>query len=554
MSNQYQRRASLWLLLIGMPLFLFATTYRLKRVSSVKDGGKYVLEQSGRVMTGKLSSNALQTIATYKATGLSGSEAYVWEVSKQTSGMKMKNVDSGDFLSSKSGNTGLYNITTSAYISFWTFQLQSDGTFIIKNSDNRSIGYMSAGDYRYKVYPLAEATSPRNICIYQLVEETSDDAALQFDQSRQCIKLGESFSPAILNHAAGFDGTISYTSSNPDVATVDAATGAVSLVGIGSTRITASSAATANYQADETFYTLTVYEGDGTAAHPYSIEALLSGKATIGSDVYFTGYIVGQHTNANTLSATATTDDEIAIADTKGETAIHRVLPVTIASSLQTAYGLKSHPGLLGCRITVVGKTSSLYGLTTLDANTLAATRDVTIKAVHFATVGASYSLDFSGTGVSAYRAAVADDKVRLERISDGIVPAGQGAVLYSDTPGTYAIPVTTAIGSVSDTGLSVSDGTTAKGGNIYVLASRSGEVCFLRWAQDSSLPKWQVYLDAGASAPDYLPFSFGEVTGIESVITVGDCPHSCFNMQGQRVTNPTHGLYIFNGKKVFIR
>lgn len=413
---------------------------------------------------------------------------------------------------------------------------------------------MSADDYRYKVYPLAEATSPRNICIYQLVEETSDDAALQFDQSRQCIKLGESFSPAILNHAAGFDGTISYTSSNPDVATVDAATGAVSLVGIGSTRITASSAATANYQADETFYTLTVYEGDGTAAHPYSIEALLSGKATIGSDIYFTGYIVGQHTNANTLSATATTDDEIAIADTKGETAIHRVLPVTIASSLQTAYGLKSHPGLLGCRITVVGKTSSLYGLTTLDANTLAATRDVTIKAVHFATVGASYSLDFSGTDIRAYKATIESGKVRLEQISDGIVPAGQGAVLYSDTPGTYAIPVTTAIGSVSDTGLSVSDGTTAKGAGVYVLASRSGEVGFLHWASESSLPQWQVYLNTGAAAPEFLLLGLGETMAVDAVRVLPPTDGNCYNLQGQRVSKPSRGLYIVHGKKVVVR
>jgi hypothetical protein len=392
------------------------------------------------------------------------------------------------------------------------------------------------------------------VVLYQLCASSAKDPMLTFAKAVDTPMLGDDYKAPSLSKADGFDGEVVYFSSDPSVATVDSRTGKVTLVGVGSAMIGARSAATSNFDADETFYSLRVYDGDGTDTHPYSIGCLLDGKASIASGTYFTGYVVGQHTKSAVLSTTAVDNTCIAIADAKGETALNMVLPVNLASAMQTTYGLKSHPDLLGSRVVLTGGSDTWLGLTALAPSSLAATRDVTIKAVHFATVGASYSLDFSGTDIRAYKATIESGKVRLEQISDDIVPAGHGAVLYSDTPGTYAIPVTTAIGSVSDTGLSVSDGTTAKGGNIYVLASRSGEVCFLRWAQDSSLPKWQVYLDAEASAPDYLPFSFGEVTGIESVITVGDRPHSCFNMQGQRVTNPTHGLYIFNGKKVFIR
>ena len=544
MNKVSHRMASLWLLLLGMPCFLFATTYRLKRVASVKDGGMCVFEQSGRVMTRTIASNALQTTGTY-----------AWELTASEKGYKMK-LSLGNFLANSSSTT----ISKTSSGSIWTFNFQEDGTVLIQNpsNDNRCLGYIDKTDYRYKAYQVADYTTPHNIAVYQLVEESDHDPLLRFSQSMTVANLSNEFTAPTLSKAAGFDGIITYSSSNEQVATVDPSTGAVTLVAPGIAKITASSAATANYQADETFYSLRVYDGDGTAAHPYSIGALLSGIANIQTGIYFSGYVVGWLNSSSTMKTTATDNENIAIADAKGETAIHMALPVCLSSPLQS-YGLQSHPDMLGCRVVVSGTSTTLMGLTCMDATSLTATRDITISAVHLATVGATYSLDFSGKDVHPYKASIDGRWVKLERITDDIVPANQGTIVYSETPGTYAIPVTTASGTIGDTGLEISDGTTAIGDNIYILASRSENVGFFRWAEDYSLAKGRVYLNTGTLAPAFLSIDLGnndgETTGIQELKNSKiEELNPYYNLRGQRVTQPTKGLYIVNGRKVVVR
>ena len=72
-----------------------------------------------------------------------------------------------------------------------------------------------------------------------------------------------------INNAAGAsyptltntsDGTVAYESSNTEVATIDASTGAITLVAVGSTTITANVAATDKYSAASASYTLTVVD------------------------------------------------------------------------------------------------------------------------------------------------------------------------------------------------------------------------------------------------------------------------------------------------------
>lgn len=76
------------------------------------------------------------------------------------------------------------------------------------------------------------------------------------------LHVGDAFTAPTLNNNS--DGTVTYSSSNPSVATIDASTGAVTLAGgIGSTTITASVESTANYKAATASYTLTVQSVSG---------------------------------------------------------------------------------------------------------------------------------------------------------------------------------------------------------------------------------------------------------------------------------------------------
>ena len=99
---------------------------------------------------------------------------------------------------------------------------------------------------------------------------------------------------------------------------------------------------------------------------------------------------------------------------------------------------------------------------------------------------------------------------------------------------------------------LQVSTATTGNG--VYVLANKSNGVGFYKWA-GGSLGAGRVYLPApAAGAREFLSFD-DEATGINSVngegVTVNG---SVYNLSGQRVAQPSKGLYIINGKKVLVK
>ena len=100
---------------------------------------------------------------------------------------------------------------------------------------------------------------------------------------------------------------------------------------------------------------------------------------------------------------------------------------------------------------------------------------------------------------------------------------------------------------------MAISDG--SNGVNDYVLANHGGKVGFYKWT-GSALASGKVYLPASevAGARDFI--GFDETTGIANInsdaktLFNGDF----FNLAGQRVANPTKGLYIVNGRKVVVK
>ena len=83
-------------------------------------------------------------------------------------------------------------------------------------------------------------------------------AGISFPQSSYSVDLGETFTAPTLENLNSV--TVTYSSSDPDVATVDASSGAVSIVAAGTTTITASFAGNSTYSATEASYELTVVD------------------------------------------------------------------------------------------------------------------------------------------------------------------------------------------------------------------------------------------------------------------------------------------------------
>jgi hypothetical protein len=78
------------------------------------------------------------------------------------------------------------------------------------------------------------------------------------------------------------------------------------------------------------------------------------------------------------------------------------------------------------------------------------------------------------------------------------MVPANNAVVLYKDV--TYEERVSVPEGvygrqPLVDNRLKISDGSTAKGDDVYVLANKSNGVGFYHWGSDNSISAGKVYL-----------------------------------------------------------
>jgi len=85
------------------------------------------------------------------------------------------------------------------------------------------------------------------------------DPAFTWGTESATATLGQAFTAPTLSYAQGFNGEITYTSSNENVATIST-TGAVTIVGAGKTIITATTPSTPDYLESTATYTLTVID------------------------------------------------------------------------------------------------------------------------------------------------------------------------------------------------------------------------------------------------------------------------------------------------------
>lgn len=161
-------------------------------------------------------------------------------------------------------NDGRYVYQTGTFDSFnagdeagdnavWTIEPQADGTFLITNTSvNKYVQYDSKYN-SFGSYADERGTLP------MLYEEVGGKMAptVSFAQSEVTANLLSPDAFVAPELSSTSDGAVAYTSSNPDVATVDE-DGLVSLVGQGTTTITATVAETDTYTEATAEYTLTV--------------------------------------------------------------------------------------------------------------------------------------------------------------------------------------------------------------------------------------------------------------------------------------------------------
>lgn len=158
--------------------------------------------------------------------------------------------------------------------------------------------------------------------------------------------------------------------------------------------------------------------------------------------------------------------------------------------------------------------------------------------------------------GVNAYYvSSIADgNKAMTTPLSN--IPANQGVILEGET-GIYQLYTTNeAAANVSDNLL---DGAVTRrqitdASNKYVLYNNSGTPEFRKINAGTYLDPFKAYLNAaGAEARIALSFD-NETNGIDELKQQTAGSKQMFDLQGRRVAKSTRGLYIVNGKKVFVK
>ena len=202
-------------------------------------------------------------------------------------------------------------------------------------------------------------------------------------------------------------------------------------------------------------------------------------------------------------------------------------------------------------------------GSTTYSAYCTTVTQPITVTDAKYATFASNNSVNFTGTGITAYTATDEETKVTLNEITSGKVPANTPVVLHkADADGTPVnVPVIASAEAVGSNDLAIvtTDGGMEGVANMFVLSKPAGKkVGFYAWKVGSTLNKGKVYLQGKASyeSRSFLGFD-DETTGIEAVdvnTESANVAREYYNLNGQRVANPSKGLYKKKKKKVIIK
>ena len=154
------------------------------------------------------------------------------------------------------------------------------------------------------------------------------------------------------------------------------------------------------------------------------------------------------------------------------------------------------------------------------------------------------------------------DNTLVVQWLDTKVIPANTGVLLYSDGGGNKILQLGAWVDDdVTDlysgnllTGTSSTPYMVAAGDNIYAL--RNGVTAFAKVQEGVLIPIQKAYIKTSNSSARFLEISFGDETTALKLVNCEDrkVDSGIYDLQGRKVSNPTKGLYIVNGKKVVIK
>lgn len=177
----------------------------------------------------------------------------------------------------------------------------------------------------------------------------------------------------------------------------------------------------------------------------------------------------------------------------------------------------------------------------------------LSVGAAGYATLIAPVALEIPA-GVEVYTAAFEDGKAKLTSISD-VIPANVGVVVKA-AQGTYNFKITTtenvatsALNGVPNTANVASESAA------FILANGKHGVGFYKLSSaNRTIHGFRAFYTAPAEAQAVSAFLLEDnVTGIEEIETSAD-KAPIYDLSGRRVAKAEKGVYIQNGRKIFVK
>lgn len=447
--------------------------------------------------------------------------------------------------------------------------------------------------------------------IVSLEHSTKADPELAYSPDNYTISLGQTFTAPTLTNPHNLP--VTYSSNKDYVAAVDAATGAITLgTAAGTVTITATFAGDDEYVPGQASYTLTVANNAVQYFKKVTSTAdLVAGKEYILVATGMSKAISEENSNGSNRKSVSVdiVNDKITIRD--------EAVTVFTLGGASDAWTFQANDNKKYLAVTTDGnylEESDAVGTENKQEWTVTTDFNVVNKAFTNRTIGAvannnnsfaTYTNNSDGkeyavlfvkmpdafdvkitaakmgtlyvgdgnlvvpVGVTAKTLKLDTDGTTLvasrEYASGEVLPAGEAVVIYGEA-GDYSFEYTTKAAEAVDTNNLLKGSDTAvkdeeAGYSYYILGFENGVAGFYR--QKGTEAKYvnsaahKAYLkipNANGEVKNFYVFGGDTTTGVTAIETSDRSNNVVYNLAGQRVVAPTKGLYIVNGKKVFIK
>ena len=256
-----------------------ATTFKLvTSTNGLQSGMRYIIAcgsagKAAGALSNQILSSETVTINDDVITITDNVAVFVLE-GNQTDGWTFKNESDNQYLYATAVKKLAYGSTANTWTLsngtagvIMTYSTSSHGTMLCNNSTNSE---------RFTTYTSTPSATMIQANLYMEYSDggttpvTKQDVTMSFSPATATATMGESFTePTLTTDPSGL--TVTYSSSDTGVATVDANTGAVTLVAAGTTTITATFAGNDSYNEGSASYTLTVSAAQTSSGNEFAL-------------------------------------------------------------------------------------------------------------------------------------------------------------------------------------------------------------------------------------------------------------------------------------------